>query len=66
VRSLFFSNPGETLGVRQKQVLTQAGDPAHSDYAENVMWIESGVVFVTLNVPGSNDDSPITNPWTGA
>jgi hypothetical protein len=28
--------------------------------------MESRVVFVTLNVPGSNDDSPLTNPWTGA
>lgn len=66
LRSLFFPVPGETLGVREKRVLTQASDPLHSAYVENVMWMESKVVFVTLNVPGSNDDSVVTNPWTGA
>jgi len=66
LRSTFFPIAGETLGARQKQVLTQADDPAHSDYVENVIWMESRVVFVTLNVPGSNDDSPATNPWSGA
>ena len=67
VRNLFFANPGYTLGGRAKQVLTQAQafDPAHStdaQFVENVMWEESQVVFVTLNVPGSNND---TLPWKG-
>jgi len=72
VRSLFFANPGSTLGQRPKRVVTQAldFDPAHPDdaqFVENVLWEESQVVFVTLNVPGgSNDDetrwkSPFTN-----
>jgi hypothetical protein len=68
VRSLFFPTPGVTLGGRKKQVLSQAQnfDPAHpSDgkYVENVMWEQSGVLFVTLNVPGgSNNDQDI---WYG-
>jgi hypothetical protein len=67
VRSLFFANPGYTLGGRKKQVLTQAQvfDPAYptdAQFVENVMWEESQVVFVTLNVPGSNND---TLPWKG-
>lgn len=67
VRSLFFSAAGQTLGERAKRVESQAlaFDPAYpsdAQFVENVMWEESRVVFVTLNVPGSNDD---TLPWTG-
>ena len=56
VRSLFFPVPGQTLGGRRKQVLTEADDAANSAYVENVMWMESQVVFATLNIQGSNDD----------
>jgi hypothetical protein len=71
VRSLFFSNPGYTLGGRKKQVLSQAEwfDPAHpadAQFVENVMWEESQVVFVTLNVPGSNNDGLKWSGGTGA
>src|SRR5215510_4164268 len=67
VRALFFADPGYTLGGRKKQVLTQAQafDPAYpsdAQFVENVMWEESQVVFVTLNLPGSNND---TLPWKG-
>jgi hypothetical protein len=67
VRNLFFASPGLSLGERKKQVLSQAEafDPAHPEdaqFVENVIWEESRVVFVTLNVPGSNDDF---KPWTG-
>jgi len=63
LRELFFPVPGETIGGRKKQVLTQGDDPDFSDFVENVMWMESKVVFTTLNVPGSNDDNVDTNPW---
>jgi hypothetical protein len=63
LRQLFFPVPGETLGGRKKQVLTEASDPNFSDFVENVLWMESRTVFVTLNVPGSNDDNLGTNPW---
>ena len=66
VRSLFFPTPGYTLGGRKKQVLSQAQmvdmlHPADAQFVENVMWEESRVVFVTVNVPGSNND---TVPWS--
>ena len=66
IRSLFFSQPGKTLG-RQASVLSQAQYydhhyPADAQYVENMMWMEHHVVFVTVNVPGSNND---TKPWTG-
>jgi len=56
VRTLFFPVAGQTLGGRKKQVLSQADDPANAAYVENVMWMESQVVFATFNVQGSNDD----------
>ena len=70
VRNLFFPQPGVTLGGRKKAVLSQAKvhDPAHpadAQFVENVMWTDSRVVFVTLNVPGSNNDGlPWTAPFT--
>jgi hypothetical protein len=75
VRSIFFPHPGVTLGTQKRLVLSQKflydrRFPADANYAENVMWTQSDVLFVTLNVPGgSNNDSdtwynadPINNP----
>ena len=67
VRALFFANPGLTLGGRKKQVMTQAAMfdadfSTDAQFVENVMWEESQVVFVTLNLPGSNNDGL---PWKG-
>ena len=61
VRGLFFSRPGITLGVNEMEVASQAKahDPAFPDdaqFVENVMWIDGKVLFVALNVPGSNND----------
>jgi len=70
VRSLFFPNPGQTLGVNKKHVLSQAkvptpAFPSDAQFVENVMWKSSQVIFVTLNVPGSNNDGlPWTAPFT--
>ena len=66
VRSLFFARPGKTLGLHEREVSSQAKyfDPAFptdAQYVENVMWTEGKVVFVTVNMPGSNND---TLPWT--
>jgi hypothetical protein len=66
VRKLFFAKPGKTLGFKEKDVWSQAKyfDPAFpndAQFVENVAWEDSRVVFVTLNVPGSNND---TLPWT--
>ena len=70
VRQLFFANPGTTLGVQKRRVLTQAERfnriyPADSQYVENVMWRDSQVLFVTVNMPGSNNDGlKWTAPFT--
>jgi hypothetical protein len=71
VRQLFFANPGQSLGGSPIQVLSQANitDPAHpsdANYPENVIWQRSGVVFVTLNLPGgSNNDQDVWFPQDG-
>lgn len=68
VRSILFPQAGISLGGRKKQLISQAlsYDPAHqadAEYVENVMWEQSKVLFVTLNVPGgSNNDA---DPWFG-
>ncbi len=69
VRQLFFSQPGELLGGGHHDVVSQAQmfDPSHpsdAEYVENVMWEQSGVLFVSVNIPGgSNNDA---DPWYGA
>jgi hypothetical protein len=67
VRRLFFPEPGLTLSGHKKRVLTQAESydshfPADSQFVENVIWEDARVIFVTINLPGSNND---TVPWTG-
>jgi hypothetical protein len=69
VRSLFFADPGRTLGGGNLVAQSQAqhydrAHPADASYAENVMWQRKGVLFLTVNIPGgSNND---TDPWFGA
>jgi hypothetical protein len=68
VRSIFFQHPGETLGGREMQVISQAQayDPAHptdAQYVENVMWEQSRVLFVTIDLPGGSNNDQDT--WYG-
>lgn len=69
VRDVFFPTPGLSLGGRGKQLLSQAKyfDPAHpadGQYLENVIWVQSKVLFVVINLPGgSNNDQDV---WYGA
>lgn len=67
VRSMFFATPGQTLG-KAMAVHTQAKEfdpafPADRNYVENVWWMQSGVLFVTLNIPGGSNDN--ADPWFG-
>ena len=69
VRDVFYPAPGVSLGGRGKQLLSQAQyfDPRHAgdaQFLENVIWVQSKVLFVTINLPGgSNNDQDI---WYGA
>jgi hypothetical protein len=65
VRSIFFPTLGYSLGGRKKQVVSQAqvGTGTDANYVENVMWEQSKVLFVTVNLPGgSNNDA---DNWFG-
>lgn len=69
VRSIFFSAPGQTLGVNPMKVHSQAleydtAHPADAQFVENVWFEKNGVLFMTINVPGgSNND---LDPWYGS
>ena len=71
VRSIFFANPGYTLGQNPMKVTTQAdvaargnGNPDDSAFVENVNFVKGGTLFITLNLPGgSNNDA---DPWASS
>jgi hypothetical protein len=67
IRTLFFPVPGQTLGLTPRAVFSQADDPDHSAFVENVWWSQSSVVFAALNITGSfNDLAPWSStplPW---
>jgi hypothetical protein len=62
VRGMFYPNPGFSLGGQRKPLLSQAAaaDPAYptdANYVENVMWSDSRVLFVTINLPGGSNNN---------
>jgi calcineurin-like phosphoesterase family protein len=69
VRSIFFPHPGQALGGGNKIVLSQAvafdrAHPSDKKFVENVIFAQSKVLFVTIDLPGgSNND---TDVWYGA
>lgn len=62
VREAFYPEPGRTLGRREMKVETQADDPAHPAYVENVRFTRRDVVFASVHVVGSEND---LEPWSG-
>jgi hypothetical protein len=70
VRGLFFPQPGRTLGWEKMRVLSQSERfsrtyPSDAQFVENVVWQRARVVFVTVNMPGSNNDGlKWTAPFT--
>src|SRR5579859_1090552 len=69
VRSIFFPQPGQTLGGGHLHVQSQAQlydrhYPADAQFVENVIFQRQDTLFVTLNLPGgSNNDADV---WYGA
>jgi hypothetical protein len=45
-----------SLGTPRIVLERQSADPRHAAYVENARWITDGVLFVTLHVPGSNNN----------
>jgi len=55
LRQLFHADD-ESLGGRTMRLERQSSDPRFREYREHVRWIAAGVVFVGLNVQGSNNN----------
>jgi hypothetical protein len=63
LRSVFYPEPGETIGGREKAVLTQADEPGFGEFVENQLWLQSRTAFGLVHVVGSNND---LQSWFGA
>jgi hypothetical protein len=55
VRTMFYPE-GRSLGQRTIPVESQAKDPQHAKFRENLRWSIRGVTFTTLHIVGSNDN----------
>lgn len=56
LRAKFYPE-GKSLGQRSMAVTSQAGDPQHGKFRENLRWSRGGVTFATLHIVGSNDNA---------
>jgi hypothetical protein len=62
LRALFFPKSNWTTGQQKAPVRSQASDPAHAEFVENVLFERGDVVFATLHVVGSNNGHAL---WAG-
>ena len=51
-----FASGDESLGQRKMKLERQSDGPRFSEYREHMRWLAGNVLFVTLNVPGSNNN----------
>jgi hypothetical protein len=57
LRTVFFSN-NQSLGKNPIRLQRQADlDPRYSKYVENVYWIKNNFLFVSIHIPGSNNNN---------
>jgi hypothetical protein len=56
LRTRFYPE-GRSLGQRPIAVVNQSSDPRFAKYRENLRWRMADVVFVTLHIVGSNDNT---------
>ena len=55
VRELFFQDD-QSLGQRRLTLARQSKDSRYTKFRENVYWVHSDVLFVTVHIPGSNNN----------
>lgn len=53
-----FTRTGESLGKTRLSLTRESSEPQYALYSENVRWSYGPVVYVGLNVQGSNDNFP--------
>jgi hypothetical protein len=57
LRTVFFSS-NQSLGKNPIRLQRQADlDPRYSKYVENVYWIKNNFLFVSIHIPGSNNNN---------
>ncbi len=56
LRELFFAD-NQSLGRNKISLQQQSDDPLFTTYRENVRWSRENVLFVSLNIPGSNNNT---------
>jgi hypothetical protein len=56
VRATFYPT-GRSLGQRTMPVVNQSSDPQFAKFRENLRWSVGGVVFATVHIVGSNDNT---------
>jgi hypothetical protein len=56
-RQVFYPTD-QSLGRRTMTLQRESSEPGNEAYRENVRWIEGPVMFIGLNVQGSNDNLP--------
>jgi hypothetical protein len=55
LREVLFQG-NNSLGRRTLPLARQSDDPRYAKFSENARWTHGGVVFTTLNIPGSNNN----------
>lgn len=55
LRDVFFSKP-ESLGGKKMPLVRQSDVSDRKKFRENARWFHKGVLFVTLNIPGSSNN----------
>ena len=55
LRSVFFANPGRSLGPNPLVLESQSSDAGFAEFRENARWMRGGFVFATIHVVGSSN-----------
>jgi hypothetical protein len=67
LRQMFFSKPDQSLGKTVMPVESQGRTmPPFAKYVENQRFSKNGVLFVSLNIPGSNNGFETLDPLAAA
>jgi hypothetical protein len=53
-----FDSTDQSLGQHTLTLQRESSEPAYSKYSENVRWTAGSVMYIGLNVQGSNDNLP--------
>ena len=53
IREIFFDHPARSLGGSSMPLVAQGGGGPFAEFVENARWTQEGILFATLNIPGS-------------